>query len=82
MKKLHIVTGTTFILGLFGLLFFTFGQLTRYWYGVGLYQNESLLLLAWIMLMFGTAFYYSILNAVLYPQDMKKKWEKSARDEF
>jgi hypothetical protein len=82
MRKLRLVTAVTFTLGLIGLLFLTFGQLAWNFYGIGLYPNEASLLIAWIMLMFGTAFYYGIMNAILYTDAVKKRWEKGRRDEF
>lgn len=82
MKKMMVVCATTFTLGLLGLLFFTFGQISWNIYGIGFYENESLLLLAWIMLMFGTAFYYGLMNAILYTDAIKRRWEKGKWDEF
>lgn len=82
MKKLRYVTATTFSLGLIGLLFLTFGQLAWNFYGIGLYPNEASLLTAWIMLMFGTAFYYGLMNAILYTDAIKRRWEKGKWDEF
>jgi hypothetical protein len=82
MKKLRYVTATTFSLGLLGLLFFSFGQLAWNIYGIGLYQNESMLLLGWIGLMFGTAFYYGVINAILYPESFKKRRESGKWDQF
>lgn len=82
MKKLRYVTAATFSLGLLGLILFTFGQISWNIYGIGFYQNESMLLLAWIMLMFGTAGYYGVMSAVLYPAAVKKRREGGKWDEF
>lgn len=64
---------STFTIGFLATLLYTFGNLAWDRYGIGLYQYESNLLLAWIIIMFGTAFYYGVVFAVLYPEELKKR---------
>ena len=73
MKKLLQVMVSTFMVGFIATLFYTFGLLSWDWYGIGLYSYESNLLLAWILIMFGTSFYYGLLIAILYPDEVKKR---------
>lgn len=82
MKKIRYITATTFCLGLLWLLFLTFGELAWNFYGVGLYPYEASLLIAWVMLMFGTAFYYGLMGCILYPEQARRRREKGKRDEF
>lgn len=74
MNRLHKVMMSTATIGFIALLFYTFGLLSWGWFGIGLYSFESDLLLAWIGVMFGTSIYYGITMAILYPEEVKKRW--------
>ncbi len=72
MKKLQKMMQSAFTIGFIAALVYTFGLLSWEWYGTGLYAHESNLLLVWIIIMFGTAFYYGIMMVILYPDQVKK----------
>ncbi len=74
MKKLQKVMASTFIVGTLATLLYTLGLLSWEYYGIGLYWYEAALLVGWMLIMYGTSLYYGILIAVLYPEELKKKF--------
>lgn len=82
MKKLQRMMTSAFVIGFISVLFYSFGLLSREWYGTGLYAYESSLLLVWIIIMFGTAFYYGLVMVILYPDEVRKSIASKKRHHF